>query len=330
MSRLTNLDNILVHPKKKTILKYNSLKNCFETEDKNSFNVSNGIPNFFIDDSKKLSEIQSKFYNEVKFPNYDEIDDFGTLLDKSQRSTFFKKLDQEIKMFSNVLEAGCGTGQLSLFLSRYQRHIYSIDLSTGSLELGENFREKNNIENVFFLRMSLFNLFFKEEFFDTIISNGVLHHTENPKLAFIELTKYLKKEGYIIIGLYHKYGRIFTKIRQFIIKFFGDSFKFLDKKTLDKNSSEEKRFAWFMDQYKNPKESSHTYSEVIEWFESANIELISSIPFSFPGNSLLSKKIFEKNINSSKFKIFIKELIQCFSLHQIKEGGFFVMIGKKK
>ena len=70
--------------------------------------------------------------------------------------------------------------------------------------------------------MSLFNLFFKEEFFDTIISNGVLHHTENPKLAFIELTKYLKKEGYIIIGLYHKYGRIFTKIRQFIIKFFGD------------------------------------------------------------------------------------------------------------
>ena len=77
MSRLLNLDNILVHSKKKTFLKYNNLKNCFETEDKNRFNVINGIPNFFIDDSKKLSEIQSKFYNEVKFPNYDEIDDFA-------------------------------------------------------------------------------------------------------------------------------------------------------------------------------------------------------------------------------------------------------------
>ena len=85
------------------------------------------MPNFFNEDGDKISLIQSKFYNEVKFPNYDEIDDFGTLLEKSKRSTFFKKLDQEIKMFSKVLEVGCGTGQLSLFLSRYQRQIFSID-----------------------------------------------------------------------------------------------------------------------------------------------------------------------------------------------------------
>ena len=330
MSRLSNLDTILVDPKKKTFLKYNNLKNCFETEDKNRFDVTNGIPDFFKDDSEKLSAIQSKFYNEVKFPNYDEIDDFGALLNKSQRSTFFKKLDEEIEMHAKILEVGCGTGQLSLFLSRYQRHIFSIDLSTGSLELGENFRKKNNIENLFFLRMSLFNLFFKKEFFDVIISNGVLHHTANPKLAFIELTKYLKKDGYIIIGLYHKYGRIFTKIRQFIIKVFGDSFKFLDKKTLDENYSKEKRFAWFMDQYKNPKESTHTFAEVSGWFRSANIEFISSIPFSFVENSLLNKKIFEKNINNSKLKMLLSEIIQCFSPQQIKEGGFFIMVGRKK
>ena len=330
MSRLSNLDTILVHPKKKTFLKYNNLKNCFETEDKNRFDIINEIPDFFKDDSEKLSLIQSKFYNEVKFPNYDEIDDFGNLLDKSEKSIFFKKLDEEIKMFAKVLEVGCGTGQLSLFLSRYKRQIFSIDLSIGSLELGENFRKKNNIGNLFFLRMSLFNLFFKKEFFDVIISNGVLHHTENPKLAFMELTKYLKKDGYVIIGLYHRYGRIFTKIRQFLIKVFGDSFKFLDKKTLDKNSSKEKRFAWFMDQYKNPKESTHTFKEVSSWFRSANIEFISSIPFSFPDNSLLDKKLFEKNKNNSKLEMLLNEITQCFSPQQIKEGGFFVMIGRKK
>ena len=178
--------------------------------------------------------------------------------------------------------------------------------------------------------MSLFNLCFKKDFFDVIISNGVLHHTGNPELAFVELTKHLKKDGYIIIGLYHKYGRIFTKIRQLLIKVFGDTFKFLDKKTLDANSSKEKRFAWFMDQYKNPKESTHTFAEVSKWFKSANIELVSSIPFSFPGNSLLEKKLFEKKENLSKLKIFFQEVIQCFSPHQIKEGGFFIMIGKKK
>ena len=46
MSRLSNLDTILVHPKKKTFLKYNNLKNCFETEDKNRFDIINEIPDF--------------------------------------------------------------------------------------------------------------------------------------------------------------------------------------------------------------------------------------------------------------------------------------------
>ena len=330
MNRLLNLETTLFHPKKKTFLKYNNSKTCFETEDKSKFNIINGIPDFFEDDGDKLSVTQSKFYNEIKFPNYDEIDDFGTLLKKSEKSTFFKKLDDEIKMFSKVLEVGCGTGQLSLFLSRYERQIYSIDLSRGSLELGENFRKKNNIENLFFLRMSIFNLFFKKEFFDVIISNGVLHHTSNPELEFVELTKYLKKNGYIVIGLYHRYGRVFTKIRQFLIKIFGESFKFMDERSLDKNYSKEKRFAWFMDQYKNPKESTHTFTEILNWFKKADVEFVSSIPFSFPGNSLIDQKLFEKNNNNSKFEILSSEIIQCFSPQQIKEGGFFVMIGKKK
>ena len=63
----------------------------------------------------------------------------------------------------------------------------------GSLKLGEDFRKKNQINNVHFMRMNLFNLMFYENFFDVIISNGVLHHTKNPKLAFTELTKCLKK-----------------------------------------------------------------------------------------------------------------------------------------
>ena len=330
MSRLLNLENTLFHPQKKTFLKYNNSQSCFEAEGENRFDVINGIPDFFKEDNKGLSLTQSKFYNEVKFPNYDEMDDFGSLLEKSKKSTFFQKLDEEIPMFAKVLEVGCGTGQLSLFLSRYKREIFSIDLSTGSLELGENFRKKNTIENLFFLRMSLFNLFFKENFFDVIVSNGVLHHTENPKLAFTELTKYLKKDGYIVIGLYHRYGRIYTKIRQFLIKTFGDSLKFLDRKNLDKNSSKEKRFASFMDQYKNPKESTHTFTEILNWFKKTDIEFISSIPFSFPDDSLIYQKLFEKNKNNSKIEILFNEIMQCFSPQQIKEGGFFIMIGKKK
>ena len=329
VKRFSNLEKFLVDNKKKNTIKYNNEESCFENDKKFKYKIEDGIVDFFIDDNK-LSKTQSDFYNKVQFPNYDNIDDFGTLLEKSEKSIFFQKLDKEIPNYSNVLEAGCGTGQLSLFLSRYERQIFSIDLSKGSLLLAEKFRKKNNIENVFFLKMSIFNLFFRENFFDIIISNGVLHHTHNPKLAFLELTKYLKKNGYIIIGLYHRYGRIFTNIRQFIIKHFGDSFKFLDRNTINKSSSEQKRFAWFFDQYKNPKESSHTFKEILKWFNEANIDFVSSIPFSFPNGSILDNNLFKKQEIDLNFKIYLTELYQCIIPHQIKEGGFFIMIGKKK
>ena len=95
-------------------------------------------------------------------------------------------LDRNIKHSSSILEVGCGTGQLSLFLKRYNRIIFGIDLSIPSLKLAENFRLRNDISNVFFSKMNIFNLQFKDEVFDYVISNGVLHHTN--KIEFVSLT----------------------------------------------------------------------------------------------------------------------------------------------
>ena len=48
-----------------------------------------------------------------------------------------------------------------------------------------------------------------------------LHHTKDPYGAFKILVKSLKPNGYILIGLYNKYGRLRTLIRRYIFKFFG-------------------------------------------------------------------------------------------------------------
>ena len=282
------------------------------------------IPDLFLEDGNSLTKIQSDFYNNVKFPNYDDVEDFGSLLDKSRRSIFVKKLDDEIPMGSNILEAGCGTGQMSIVLSRYARQIYGIDLSKGSLIEAKQFINSNDIKSVHLFRMNIFKLFFKENTFDVIISNGVLHHTYNPKLAFSKLVRVLKPRGIIVIGLYHRYGRIIQKIRQSLIKNFGDNFKFLDKRFREKISYK-KKYAWFLDQYKNPSETTHTYLEVLNWFKVENIEFLSSIPFDFnPEN-----KLFQKREAKNRFEIFLNEISLTFNLQQISEGGFFVMIGKK-
>ena len=282
------------------------------------------IPDLFLEDGNSLTKIQSDFYNDVKFPNYDDVEDFGSLLDKSRRSIFVKKLDDEIPMGSNILEAGCGTGQMSIVLSRYARTIYGIDLSKGSLIEAKQFINSNDIKSVHLFRMNIFKLFFKENTFDVIISNGVLHHTYNPKLAFSKLVRVLKPGGIIVIGLYHRYGRIIQKIRQSLIKNFGDSFKFLDKRFREK-ISDKKKYAWFLDQYKNPSETTHTYLEVLNWFKVESVEFLSSIPFDFnPEN-----KLFQKREAKNRFEIFLNEISLAFNLQQISEGGFFVMIGKK-
>ena len=82
------------------------------------FKKFSNILDLYISDESELSNIQSNFYNDVRFPNYDDIEDFGSLIDKANKSIFAKMLDDEIPMGANLLEAGCGTGQLSNFFKQ--------------------------------------------------------------------------------------------------------------------------------------------------------------------------------------------------------------------
>jgi len=65
------------------------------------------------------------------------------------------------------------------------------------LDLAKEFADKNNISNIKFVNADIFDDIFKDEVFDFIWTNGVLHHTKDPYGAFKILVKYLKKEGYI-------------------------------------------------------------------------------------------------------------------------------------
>jgi len=142
------------------------------------------IPNFMEKSPDQLTLNMSNFYDEVKFPNYDQCDDYASLIEKAANNLFVYKIDQELGYGVKVLELGCGTGQLSLYLARGNREVYGVDISNGSLLLGEEFRVKNQINNAYFMKMDVFDLKFKSNTFDFTISNGVLHHTKDPRKAF--------------------------------------------------------------------------------------------------------------------------------------------------
>lgn len=285
--------------------------------------IDNKILDFISDDLDGLTNKISKFYDDIKFPNYDDCQDYASLYDKGVRNLFTKKIDDELNYGINILELGCGTGQLSLFLARGNRNIFAVDISNGSLILGDRFKRKNNIKNVFFMKMDVFDLKFKENFFDFTISNGVLHHTKDSRKAFNSLVEVTKPGGLIVIGLYHKYGRFFTKVKQKMSKLIGKKIFLLDKTSL-KIKSKKKRDAWVTDQFFNPHETLHLPSEIMQWFEEEKVEFLNLIPHlddaSFP--------LFQPREKPKLSKL--NEFLMMFDRNQIQEGGFFVIIGRKK
>jgi len=318
----------------KYLKRYEKLKDSFQNEIK--FNegdlylnnkivnlVDQSIPNFIFNELDKLTNKMSEFYNEVKFPNYEDCEDYASLYDKGIKNLFTKRIDQELDYGINVLELGCGTGQLSLFLARGNRNIYGVDISEGSLKLGEQFRSRNEINNVYFMKMDVFDLKFKKNFFDFTISNGVLHHTKDVREAFNCLVEVTKPGGLIVIGLYHKYGRFVTTLKQRLAKFLGKYVFLLDKTSL-KIKSKDKRNAWVTDQFLNPHETLHLPSETIKWFEEEGVEFVNLIPHVDDVNKPIFKKRDKPKLSP------INDFLMLFNRNQIQEGGFFVIVGRKK
>ncbi len=316
------------------LLRYESINNTLSGDlefksEKLTFNnnqldlIEGTIPSFIVNNLDELTKDMSNFYNEVKFPNYDDFDDYASLYDKGMSNLFTQRLDRELNYASKVLELGCGTGQLSLFLARGNRQVYGVDISNGSLLVGEKFRRDNKVSNAYFMKMDVFDLKFKQNTFDFTISNGVLHHTKDARKAFKHLVDVTKPGGLIAIGLYHKYGRFFTRVKQALAKIIGKNIFILDRTSL-KIKSNDKRNAWVTDQFMNPHETLHTPSETMRWFEEEGVEFLNLIPHCDD----IDIPIFKRRQKPSLSKI--NEILMMFNRKQIQEGGFFVIIGRKK
>jgi SAM-dependent methyltransferase len=187
---------------------------------KKKFTINDNIVKFSTDDQSAKKIVN--FYTESPFPNYKKNEDKSSIIYKGEKNFLTKEFKKFIGFDKNVLEVGCGTGQLSLYFAiGNNNRIFALDPTLASIKLGKEFSVKNNINNIKFINADIFDDVFNEKIFDFIWTNGVLHHTKNPTLAFDIISKYLKKNGYILVGLYNKYGRLRTILRKFLYKLFG-------------------------------------------------------------------------------------------------------------
>ncbi len=276
--------------------------------------------------SADVTEKIKSFYMDNPFPDYEEFDSVASLIERSRRSVFARSLDDQLPFGIPALEVGCGTGQMTNFLSTANRTVYGVDLCPNSLHLAMQFRDRNQLSRASFYQMNLFRPIFREATFDLVYCSGVLHHTAFPRKGFESICKLVKPNRYIIIGLYNKYMRIPTNLRRKLSKFIN-----IEKiePVMRRLHTDKKRNTWFNDQYRNPHESSHTIAEVASWMEANGFEFVSSIPAPKLGmthNAILNplKPIPYKSALAAV-------LCQVAAILTFgREGGLFLVIGKRR
>ena len=100
-----------------------------------------------------------------------------------------------------VLEVGIGIGGIANSISSKENcELIGIDLSYAVDAAYQNFQN-----NLFFhiVQASAFRLPFNENTFDYVYSQGVLHHSSDPKQCFFNVGKLTKKSGYFYVWLYN-------------------------------------------------------------------------------------------------------------------------------
>ena len=116
-----------------------------------------------------------------------------------------------INACSHVLDAGCGTGRLTMFLAPRAGRIVAIDFSPHSVEVLRGRLADAGMTNVQTLVGDLNQLSVADDSLDAVASLGVLHHIPTHELRCDVLTRLrsaLKPDGRLVVVVYRWGGMI--------------------------------------------------------------------------------------------------------------------------
>lgn len=295
-----------------------------------SYADQDGVPSLLTGiESEETDPVTGKikaFYEENPFPNYDGVQNFGDLVLRGEKNPFAKGLLDSIGFNKLILECGCGTGQLSHFLSLNNNHVLGIDLSLSSLKLAVEHKKKNEVSRAGFVQMNIFDLGIQDGTFDVVISTGVLHHTRDARAAFAEIVRKAKPGGLVVVGLYNSYARIPTWIRSKLIKFLGPRIDYVVRNRI---RDRRKADIWVKDQYYNPHETWHSLGEVLSWFEENNVSYLNSYPAIMGTHgSKTGGNLFEETSPGGSIARAATQLSWLGSI--ASEGALFVVTGRRR
>ncbi|HET9752306.1 MAG TPA: class I SAM-dependent methyltransferase [Myxococcales bacterium] len=282
-----------------------------------------GIPDLRLPSGSRTERVR-QFYAQAPFPGYPPRDSLSALRARAGRSDFARALDAAIPGDASVLEMGCGTGQLSLFLATADRTVVGADLTRASLELAQAAAARFGVRGVRFVETDLRAPGLRREAFDVVICSGVLHHTPDPRASFAALSPLVRPGGVVVLGLYNVFARLPLRARRVVARL--SRFRWIpgDPVLRDRRSEPARREAWLRDQYRHVEEHRHTLGEVRGWLRENGFTWLRAFPSTLLDGG--SRLLFEQEDDWAVERA-VAQLGWMRSLGH--EGGLFVAVGAR-
>lgn len=290
--------------------------------------VRDEIPDLRAEADPRTERVRA-FYSQAPFPGHPPQESLGSLRARAARSEFAMALDRAIPGDARVVEVGCGTGQMCIFLATGDRTVVGADLTRASLELGAAAARRFGVGSAVFVEIDLRRPALREAAFDVVYSSGVLHHTPDPRASFAATARLARPGGIIVLGLYNAWARVPHRLRRALARVTGFRFIPFDPVLRTRAGEPARREAWLRDQYMHPEEHRHTLREVMGWFRENGVDYLRTYPDSrFGADTLDGQGLFAPAGDDWAFEGWVAQLTWARTL--AKEGGLWVTIGRKR
>ena len=272
-------------------------RNC-----KQVYIIKNKVPSLINTESenykskKDITNFWKHLYH-AAYKEHDNYDDRDLLIDrlngledlfKHREHLAVNEMPIESLEDRRVLEIGCGAGAHSSLFSLKGAKMTALDIT---LDRAHSASTKLNLldslENSFGIHGDAESLPFRDNHFDIVYSNGVLHHTHDTEKAISEVFRVLKPSGRAVIMLYSKHSFLYW-VNLFLLRGILMGGIFRDKKWLGRSTE------WMSDDKQevyNPESKVYSHKELRLMFNHFEEVKIRKVGFIFEQIPIIGKFI---------------------------------------
>lgn len=226
-----------------------------------NFNSSNSKEEF----KKKTGKVYGKFWK--KFSKEENNNAKNFILERFRN---FKSFNNNFFKNKNIIDVGCGGGRYTNALRQLKaKSVVGVDYSNDGIFTA---KKNYNYKNISFKKQNVLNLNFRNNSFDIVFSNGVLHHTSDFRKGIKELHRICKPGGYIYLYLYGS-GGLYWAARKEMNKLIKSIPQDYSQKVLDLIGMPTNRFI-FMDNWYVPYERHCSHKEIYNIFKLLGVDFI--------------------------------------------------------